>query len=273
MRWRRPRWFARLLIRQFVRFAGIDLADAALPMASYECLEDLFVRRLVNGARSIDAAATAVTSPVDGRVGERGRIERGMLLQVKGRAYGLADLLGDAQVAQRLEGGAYVTLYLAPHNYHRIHSPVEAVVVEASHLPGRLLPVFPAATETVADLFVRNERIVTHLDVRGAGRMVLVNVGATLVGHLTVTYDPSLGTGAVSGREVGHRRYDPPQPLAKGAELGAFELGSTVVLAAEAGCMTLSELRVGQVVRVGERIGTLGDANRRDDGGAGERRG
>jgi len=255
VRLRRPRFLARGLMAWFVRHAGIDLTDAA-PLASYACLEDLFVRVLRPGARPVDPAPEAVVSPVDAVVGAVGRVADGTLLQVKGRTYRLADLLADAQLAARMEGGDYATLYLAPHDYHRIHAPVAGRIVGATMLRGRLLPVFPAAQASVDELFARNERLVTLLETSGGGRVAVVKVGATLVGRISVVYDPELRTNARSRPEVVRRRYEEPRAVERGDELGAFELGSTVVLVAEPGVLRLDRLATGDAVRMGGRIGT-----------------
>ncbi|MEK7706014.1 MAG: archaetidylserine decarboxylase [Myxococcota bacterium] len=257
VRWRRPRWLVDLLKKNFVRVTGIDLGEAEQPLEAYACLEDLFVRRLRVGARTIDARTDAVVSPVDGMIGELGTVEQGTLLQVKGCPYELAALLGDDSAAARMERGTYVTIYLAPHNYHRIHAPLGAAIREAVYLPGRLLPVFRAATAMIPGLFVRNERIVTYFELAHGKRAALVKVGATLVGRMTVTYDDALRTNARRWRKRQRRRYDPAVRVVKGDELGAFELGSTVVFVAERGALTLDACAPGTAVRVGERIGTL----------------
>jgi phosphatidylserine decarboxylase len=253
---KRPRLGVSLLKRVFVAAAGIDMAEANKPLREYVTLEDLFVRRLKSGARRIDLDPTALVSPADGRVGCCGRIHDGTLLQVKGRSYSVAALLADSDVARRFEGGDYLTIYLSPRDYHRVHAPVSGVVAAATILPGSLLPVFPDAVQSVDELFARNERLVTYLDSVDAGRLAVVKVGATLVGRITVTYDTEVHTN--------HRRavrqdltYDPPRSLAKGAELGAFELGSTVVLLAEPGRVRFLRFEPGSLVRMGQRLGTV----------------
>ncbi|MBC7792648.1 MAG: phosphatidylserine decarboxylase, partial [Clostridia bacterium] len=164
-------------------------------------------------------------------------------------------LLDDSDEAKRYEGGAYVTLYLAPNDYHRIHSPVSGTVARATVVPGALMPVFAEALERVDELFARNERLVSYVD-GAAGRVAVVKVGATLVGRISVVYDTSLRT----NQKKGSRRsvtYDPPHAIQKGAELGAFELGSTVIVIAEAGRVELVDLHGGDAVRMGQRIGTI----------------
>ena len=260
-RQRRPRLGIELLKRSFVAATGIDMSEAAARLEEFETLEDLFVRRLKPGARRIDPDPVAFVSPVDGRVGAWGKVEDGTLLQVKGRRYPLERLLADAEEATRFEGGAYATLYLSPRDYHRIHAPLVGHVAKATVIPGALLPVFQEAVDSIDELFVRNERLVTYLDNSDAGRVAIVKVGATLVGRISVAYDPELHTN-VTGQRLRSLTYDPPHLLQKGAELGAFELGSTVVLLTEADRVRLEGLKPGGLVRMGHRIGTIRERGR-----------
>jgi phosphatidylserine decarboxylase len=253
---RRPKAGVRLLQRVFVKATGINMAEASADLHQYPTLEELFVRKLRPGSRRIDPAPEVIVSPVDGTVGASGTVHGGTLLQVKGRAYDLATLLGSDADAARYEGGAYMNVYLSPQDYHRIHTPVAGQVVAAQLIPGGLLPVFAEAVDKVDGLFARNERIITYVDTPNAGRMAVVKVGATLVGRITLAYDPTVW----SNRPKQKRRtlvYDPPHLLQKGDELGAFELGSTVVLVAEPGQLRLDAIAEGQKVRMGQRIGEI----------------
>jgi phosphatidylserine decarboxylase len=259
---RSPRVGVGLLKRTFVKAVGIDMSEAAEGMSHYQTLEDLFVRTLRPGARRIDPAPDAVVSPVDGTVGACGTVTEGTCFQVKGRAYNLARLLDDAEEAKRFEGGAYATLYLAPKDYHRIHAPVAGSVSKATLVPGALMPVFVEALHRVDELFARNERVITYLDNTSAGRVAVVKVGATLVGRISVAYDPEVRTN-LEGQLRRSLAYDPPHLIQKGGELGAFELGSTVVLIAEPQRLTFEHLSEGASVRMGERIGSLAVSKKR----------
>lgn len=256
-RWRRPRLLVGGLKRAYARAVDIDLAEAQRSLSEFESIEALFVRRLRAGARPIDADAEAVVSPVDGRVGVGGTVEAGTLLQAKGRHYALADLLGDAEAAARFEGGSYLTLYLAPPDYHRVHAPVSGDVGRAAVIPGTLFPVFEEAVRRLDHVFSRNERIITYLDAPAAGRLACVMVGAMMVGRMTVSYDGGITTNRWTGRRVRQLTYDPPHAFEKGDELGVFRLGSTVLLVAEPGRVTWEPPAAGERVRMGARIGTL----------------
>ncbi len=152
------------LLQYFVDRFGVDLADVEKPLGEYRTLHEFFIRKLRPGCRPIDPRTDAVISPVDGFVAESGQIVDGQLLQAKGRGYTLRALLADDDEASALDGGSYVTLYLHPRNYHRIHSPVDGRIVACRAIPGRLLPVMPAVANNVDEVFAKNERVVTSID-------------------------------------------------------------------------------------------------------------
>ena len=141
----------------------------------------------------------------------------------------MAELLADDPVAEPLSRGSYATVYLSPRDYHRVHCPVDGVVTGYLHVPGTLWPVNAAGVAHVDRLFCRNERLVTLLDSETHGPVAVVMVGATAVGRITAAYDDAICTNA-GGGTLSRVRYDQPRPLARGAELGTFHLGSTVVV-------------------------------------------
>lgn len=244
-------------IRVFARAVGADLGEARDPIESFSSLQDFFTRALVEGARVIDPAPDAVVGPCDGAWGAAGTVEDGMLLQVKGRPYSLAALLGSPTAAAPFDGGLYSTFYLSPRDYHRFHSPCAARVVHLSYLPGALWPVNRIGIEGVEGLFAQNERLCALMAVAGeAVDLCLVAVGATLVGKVRVTFD-TLTTNLRGAVRV-ERDYGRDRPrLAKGGEWGRFEFGSTIVMLAAPGLMTLDVQPPGTPVRLGQRIGTL----------------
>jgi phosphatidylserine decarboxylase len=250
-----PRPLRRALYGGFARYVGADLSVMEAPLDAYERFDDFFTRRLRDGTRPIAKGEAVVASPVDGVVSEAGIAEGGRLIQCKGRDYTVAGLLADPAEARSFEGGAYATIYLSPRDYHRIHSPVEGKVTGYRHIPGAFFPVNPVSVRNVAGLFSINERLVTYLD-SDVGRVAVVAVAATGVGWITVAYDREVRThrSGAPGRHGWAQRYASPRPLGRGAELGMFHLGSTVILLFEPGRVRL-EAATGQVLRVGERIG------------------
>jgi len=255
-----PRPLRRPVLGAFARTVGADIAEAELPLEEYPTLDAFFVRRLRPGARSWSGGPGTAGSPVDGVAGQSGRIEAGQLVQAKGRLYTAAALLGDAAQAARFDGGAFLTIYLSPRHYHRIHAPCDGAIALARHIPGGLLPVNSPAVAHVAELFARNERLVCYID--GAlGRVAVVAVGAYNVGRISAAFDPAWGGGAggaVTNRRrpvEPVRRYEPPVAVRAGEEIMAFHLGSTVVLLLEPGRATLRPaLRPGTELRLGEVV-------------------
>lgn len=248
----------RAVLGSFARAIGIDVSEAERTPEEYESLNAFFVRRLKPGVRTWPADPRAAGSPVDGTVGQLGTIVRGRLIQAKGRDYKAGALLGSDDEAARFEGGSFVTLYLSPRDYHRIHAPCDGTIALARHVPGALLPVNAAAVAHIDQLFPRNERVLCYID-GPLGRVAVVAIGAYNVGRISTAFDPQWGerghvsnTGA-SG--VATRTYDPPIAIARGAELMAFHLGSTVVVMFEPDVRLESSVTTGSAIRLGQPIG------------------
>jgi phosphatidylserine decarboxylase len=252
------------LNRGFARAVGVDLTEAERPPEAYPSLSEFFVRRLRPGVRAWPADPQAPTSPVDGIVGEVGRVREGRLIQAKGLDYSVEDLLADAAGAHLFTDGTFVTIYLSPRHYHRIHSPVSGSLTAACAVPGRLLPVNDPAVRSVPHLFPRNERLVALLT-SVWGPVAIVAVGAFNVGRISAAFDAEWNgadhrgvTNRPGARGTGLRRYDPGLPVARGEELMTFHLGSTVVLlfsegAGKSGTLS-AELRPGAAVTLGQPL-------------------
>ena len=224
----------------FAKAMGIDLREAELPLAAYGSLNELFVRRLRPGLRHWPESEEILASPVDGILGQVGQIQAGRIVQAKGRSYTAADLLGSAEEGTRYDGGLFLTLYLSPRHYHRIHAPTPGAITRARHVPGALLPVNAPAVSQIEDLFPKNERLLCYID-GPLGNVALVAVGAYNVGRISAAFDPTWG--GENGRPLTNRREPPPPersyhpglPVDLGEEIMAFHLGSTVVVLVEPG--------------------------------------
>ncbi|MHB1845742.1 MAG: archaetidylserine decarboxylase [Deltaproteobacteria bacterium] len=250
--WTRPGPLARLAVRGFARRYDLDLAEAELPIEGYPSVRALFTRGLRAGARTIAPGERVAVAPADGRIYEAGETREGRLVQAKGMSYTLAALLADGSLAGSLSGGAYVAIYLSPHDYHRVHFPLAGEVRALSHVAGDLWPVNPASVATVPELFARNERLVVTLD-GPIGRCAVVMVGATVVGRLRATFDGERPAA------IGRRLFDPAARVEKGQELGVFDMGSTVIVCFAPGALRLAPtVRAGAPIRVGERLGEPG---------------
>jgi phosphatidylserine decarboxylase len=241
----------------FAALAGIDTSEAAAPPAAYPSLNAYFTRKLKVGARPAQAHAPGqLVSPVDGRLTQLGSLEDATLIQAKGRTYRLDDLLDSGAQARRFEGGVYMTIYLSPRDYHRIHSPADAEITGLSYIPGTLWPVNPLSVRHVDDLFAVNERVVSYLDSPDVGALALIKVGATCVGRITLSYHDLQSNGAFRRRR--DVTLERPVPIGVADELAAFNLGSTVILLVEDPSFTLrAGLELGQKVKVGELLGAV----------------
>jgi len=244
--------------RAFARATGADLGEAELDLRAYSSLGDLFARRLRPGARSVCEDYGAVVSPCDGVLAARGTAVDGALVQAKGRNYQLEDLVVDEELAGKLRGGDYATIYLSPKDYHRVHTPLDGTIIRYDYIPGALWPVNPVVAQRRDQLLSRNERVVITLKAGRLGMVAIVMVAASGVGNIALSHAPE----SVVWRAAGEpRRIEVGVEVQKGEELGAFRLGSTVVMAFEPGAVALDG-EVGQVMRFGERMGTARGAGK-----------
>ena len=247
---RLPGPLLRALLRGYVRLYGVDMGESAETLAAFPTFNAFFTRRLRAGVRPLDPDPTAVLSPSDSRVHSIGPIpEGGLLEQIKGRTYALEALVGGPEAAE-FARGAQATLYLSPSMYHRVHSPVSGTIRSWRYIPGRLFPVNDLAVRLVPELFAVNERLVVVLD-SDLGAAAVVMVGATNVGRMTLAFD-ALSTNA--GLPATAVRPALPIAIERGAELGAFNLGSTVVLLMAEGRLQPAGPSAGDIVRMGQAL-------------------
>lgn len=245
--WLADRWvppFLRApLYKGYARATGADLTEMRGELRDHPSLSSFFVRRLRDGARTMDPDPRVLPSPVDGLVQASSTVERGQVIEAKGRTYTLRNLLAGVGEDVELEGGHQFTLYLGPKDYHRIHAPFDAELVEARHVPGRRWSVQPKVLARRTVLSV-NERVVLRLVV-GSTPCFMVLVGALIVGRIRVVGLERFSDGPLAA----------PLRFERGAELGRFELGSTVVLVTPPGVIDpASALPSGASVRLGERL-------------------
>lgn len=195
----------------------------------------------------------AIVAPCDGVLAARGTAVDGALVQAKGRHYQLEDLVADVELAGELRGGDYATIYLSPRDYHRVHTPIDAHLVRYDYIPGALWPVNPLIASRRDRLLVRNERVVITLDAGHFGKVAVVMVGASGVGNIKLEHADESSNWRAAGER---RRIEVGVDVARGDELGAFRLGSTVVMVFRPGKITLDG-DIGQAMRFGERMGSI----------------
>ena len=221
----RTPWLKNLLIEQFIRVFDVDMSQAREPNPhAYDCFNAFFTRAMRDDARPI---GDGLVSPTDGVLSQSGRIEHGTLIQAKGQAYSLTALLGgDSRRAEPFRNGSFATIYLSPRDYHRVHMPLGGTLREMAYVPGRLFSVNLATAANVPGLFARNERLVCIFDTE-FGPMAMVLVGAMIVAAIETVW---AGQITPKSGQVQTTRYNEVIELAKGAEMGRFKLGSTVIL-------------------------------------------
>lgn len=253
-------------IRWFIRKYRVDLSEAAVQQpAEFACFNDFFTRALAADARPLAAGDDTLLCPADGCISQLGSIDgdsvlqsqglQNRALQAKGQFFSLAEMLGAAEDAEIYRGGTFVTVYLSPRDYHRVHSPLAARLLHTRYIPGRLFSVNQATTEAVANLFARNERLVCQFDT-AVGPMAVVLVGAMIVAGIETVWGGRTRPGHLHSEDY-RQQAEPPQ-LERGSELGRFLLGSTVIVLFPPGKVALAEnLAAGSPVRMGQALGKV----------------
>ncbi|MGN6091605.1 MAG: archaetidylserine decarboxylase [Luteibacter jiangsuensis] len=251
-RWEWTPW-KNFLIREIVKRYDVDMSQAAQPDPfAYQHFNAFFTRKLKADARRADPDPDAIVSPADGRISQSGRIRDGRIFQAKGQEYTAAELLGDDAAAAPFRNGSFVTIYLSPRDYHRVHMPLEGELTGTTHVPGRIFSVAPFAVEAIPRVFARNERLVCHF--QGAhGPFVSVMVGAILVSSVATVWD-GLAIPPYASDIRRHDCRDRHVKLERFAEMARFNMGSTVILLLPEGYV-LDDLQPQQQVIVGQRLG------------------
>ena len=248
--------FKNAFIGIFVKLYKVDLSEAEFEVVkSYPDFSSFFTRALKPNARPIDPDPAVLVSPVDGRISALAPIKDGQMIQAKGRLFTVSDLLGGTKAAALFNKGSFCTIYLAPHNYHRIHMPASGKLREWGYVPGRLFSVSERAVRTIPRLFARNERVFAIFET-DFGPLAMVMVGALFVGSIETAWN---------GRVTPPHNHEPggytpmtPVVLMRGREMGRFNMGSTVILLAPPGMVAWRpQLAQNKDVRMGLALGTL----------------
>ncbi len=245
-------------INTIVQIYGVDLNEAAEPDPNaYPSFNAFFTRALKQGARPLSPDEDALVCPADGAISQIGDITDGRLFQAKGKFFNTTELLGgDDDLAKPFENGKFVTIYLSPRDYHRLHMPLSGTLREMVHVPGRLFSVNAATVNSVPNLFARNERVAAIFDTE-AGPMALVLVGAIFVASIETIWHGEV-TPPTSG-DVRSWTYSGEAPhLGKGEEMGRFNMGSTIiVLFGDQAVGWENSLKAGDKVKLGQKLGLL----------------
>lgn len=254
-RWVRTKNF---LIKAFATHFVVDMSEAVEEdLTQYENFNAFFTRALKPGARPICEAENAIACPADGAVSEIGTIELGSVMQAKGQYYSLISLLGgDAGLTNVLMGGKFLTVYLSPRDYHRVHMPVAGRLVKMTYVPGQLFSVNQTTANNVPGLFARNERLVCEFEA-DFGRFAVVLVGAMIVASIETVWAGEVAPIRPRLHSVNYVEASEIL-LQKGEEMGRFKLGSTaIILFPENTVEWQQALSNGSAVRMGQAIGQL----------------
>ena len=255
-------WFAQseypliknTFIKWFAKRYDVNMQEALNEdLESYKSFNEFFTRPLKDGARPIAEGDNTLVSPADGAVSQLGKIELGRVFQAKGRDYSVAELLGgDADRAAPFVNGDFMTVYLSPKDYHRVHMPFAGTLKETVYVPGDLFSVNPATTENVDALFARNERMVCIFETE-FGPMAMVLVGAMIVAGIETVWS---GQVTPLPKEAQAQQYNGEDiVLAKGEEMGRFKLGSTVVMCFPENAIEFAEsLKAESELRMGQEL-------------------
>lgn len=224
-------WIKNYLIRYFINRYIVNMAEAQEtdPFA-YPSFNAFFTRALKPNARPIASGLYDFISPVDGTISQVGAISNGKIIQAKHHHYSVKELLGGNQeLAESFKEGSFITVYLAPHQYHRVHMPIDGYLSQMIYIPGRLFSVNPYTTNKTENLFARNERVVSLFNT-SSGRAAVIMVGAMIVGSIETSW-----TGTVNRKQNDIQEWHYAQPiyLKRGEEMGRFKLGSTVIVLLE----------------------------------------
>jgi phosphatidylserine decarboxylase len=245
-----------LMISQIIKFYHVNMADAQQEdINAYRSFNHFFTRALKDSVRPMTGLKNGIACPADGAVSQAGVIQAGDIFQAKGKSFTVTQLLGgDSQRAAPFEDGLFTTVYLSPKDYHRLHMPITGRLKEMIHIPGRLFSVNAATANSVPRLFARNERVVCIFDTE-IGEMALVLVGAIFVSSVETVWHGVVTPPTIS--DVRSWTYSDNAPvLEKGAEMGRFNMGSTIiVLFGKDKAHWLPEFVAGKSVQMGELIG------------------
>ena len=248
-------------IRSFIRYYKVDMNEALLSDPSdYPNFNAFFTRELKLGTRPIPAEQNIVVCPVDGEISAIGSIQNDKLLQAKSREFNLRDLLaGDETLAKEFLDGCFATVYLSPRDYHRVHLPLAGSLIKTIYIPGRLFSVNKMTTDSVSNLFARNERIICIFSTK-MGTMCVILVGALIVSGIEMVWANQIAPKSKKYSIIikDYNNHQPPIKLSTGAEIGRFKLGSTAIALFPRGKIKLEDsLKVSSQVRMGQILGKI----------------
>lgn len=248
-----------LMIKRAIALYKVDMSEALeSDPEKYSSFNAFFTRALQPDARPIADDPLSICCPSDGTLSQCGEIRDGRIFQAKGHDYSLLELLGgDAVLSAQFDAGAFATIYLSPRDYHRVHMPFSGTLKQMVHVPGRLFSVNETTTRQVPRLFARNERVISLFETE-AGPMAVILVGAIFVASMDTVWAGAVAPGYRGVHRAYYGAVNDSVALDKGAEMGRFNMGSTVVLLFGKDAVEWSEsLVASHTVRMGQEIARL----------------
>lgn len=244
------------MIQQFIKHYGINTKEMSGKIEDYKSFNAFFSRPLVAGARPINPDTNVLTFPVDGKISQFGKIEDKFLFQAKNHYYTTEALLADSKEAQTFKNGDFITIYLSPKDYHRVHLPFAGTLDKMIHVPGDLFSVNPFNAVHIPELFARNERVVCFFNTE-IGRMAVIFVGATIVRSISTAWAGTIAPN--KNKDIAISEYAARNlNFAKGDEIGKFFMGSTVICLFEKDKIQFTEdMQAGQPTRMGMQMATV----------------
>ncbi len=214
-----------LSVKWFAKKYKINLEEAEKNLDDYKTIGALFTRKLKPGVRTIEDRAI---HPSDSLLTENGPIRGKTLIQAKSHFYNTSEFLGNSEWGDLFNEGVFLTYYLCPSDYHRVHCPINGEVMAARYISGTLWPVNEYSVKMTSNLFSINERFITLIR-SNLEYVAVVMVGALNVGYMTSSYDSDFVLKAKRKKTI-NKTYEPKKPIKRGDELGIFHMGSTVIV-------------------------------------------
>lgn len=246
------------VIKRFIHFYQVDMSESQESDPTYfDTFNEFFTRALRADARPISKNAKTLVYPSDGRISQKGIIDFGRIIQAKGHDYYVYELLGgNTELAKEFDHGKFITFYLSPRDYHRVHMPVDGTLRQMFHVPGELFSVNPDTSSYIPKLFAHNERVITIFDTE-VGTIAIVLVGAAIVASIETVWG---GIVTPAGKKIQQWQYQcqtPPIQLDKGDEMGRFKIGSTVILLFRRHAINfIHSFRQNQIIKMGTPMAT-----------------
>jgi phosphatidylserine decarboxylase len=234
-------------IKPFIAFHQLNMDEVLDPVDSFKSFNEFFYRKLKPGARPCTRPEDPqiAVSPADCRSVVFNTLTSATEIWVKGQQFSIARLFGDAypEDVARFENGSFGIFRLAPQDYHRFHIPADGQLGEPKTIAGQYYTVNPMAIRSNLDVYGENVRVLVPLDTEAFGRVMIVCIGAMMVGSTVITAKPG--------------------PVARTDELGYFKFGgSTILLIFEPGRFVFdqdllqnSTASLETLLRVGSSIG------------------